>query len=126
MYEVRADLDAFLFLAQIASENNPMMLEMADPEKGTAGVHELGDHLIGLFQQELRQKRFNTFVMDPIAPDEMPEEIMNTTKLVLVPQYFVRNEYGFRLPRYIRRIKSESDVTYESRVKNYLLNMDDQ
>ena len=49
LYEVRADLDAYMFLAQIASENNPMMLEMADPERGSAGVYDLGDHLIGLF-----------------------------------------------------------------------------
>lgn len=54
MYEVRADLDAFSIMAQIAAENNPMMLEMADPMKGTNGVHALGDHLIGKFQNELR------------------------------------------------------------------------
>ena len=30
------------------------MLEMADPEKGTAGVIELGDHLIELWVSELR------------------------------------------------------------------------
>ena len=54
LYEVRADLDAFLLLAQIAKENNPMMLEMADPEAGTAGVHALGDHLMQLFKNELR------------------------------------------------------------------------
>ena len=73
----------------------------------------------------MRQKRFNTFITDPLQEGELPEEIMNTTKLILVAQYFVRNEFGFRLPRYIRRIKSESDVAYEVRVKNYLLNMDD-
>lgn len=46
---MRADLDAFLFMAQIAQENNPRMLEMADPELGTAGVNALGDHLINLW-----------------------------------------------------------------------------
>ena len=54
LYEVRADLDSFEILAQIAQENNPAMLEMADPEKGTAGVIELGDHLIDLWMSELR------------------------------------------------------------------------
>ena len=51
---------------------------------------------------------------------------MNTSKLILAAYYFQPNETGFKLPKYIRRLKSESDVTYETRVKNYLLNMDDK
>lgn len=54
LLEVRADIDAYLFLAQIAKENNPMMLEMADPERGSAGVHALADYLIGLWRSQLR------------------------------------------------------------------------
>lgn len=126
LFEVRADLDAFLFMAQIAQENNPMMLEMADPARGSAGVYALADHLINLFQQELRQKRFSTFVNEPLASGELPEEIMNSTKLVLVPDYFTNNESGFKLPRILKQLRTENDVTYETRIKNYLLNMDDK
>ena len=43
IYEVCADLDGFLFLAQIAQNNNLEMLEIADPERGTRGVFELSD-----------------------------------------------------------------------------------
>ena len=101
------------------------MLEMADPSRGSAGVHALADHLINLWQSELRQKRFQTFVTEKIASGELPEEIMNSTKLILPPLYFTRNDTGFKLPRMIKRLKKESDLTYEIRVKNYLLNMDD-
>ena len=55
----------------------------------------------------------------------MPEEIMNMTKLVLIPDYFVPNEDGFKLPKLLKRHKSELDVGYEMRVKNHLLNMSD-
>ena len=58
IYEIRGDLDGFLILAQMAQEDNPTMLEMADPETGAEGVEKLGDHLIQLFEQELRQRRF--------------------------------------------------------------------
>lgn len=50
---------------------------------------------------------------------------MNSTKLILVPLYFVRNDTGFKLPKMMKRIKQESDVTYETRIHNYLLNMAD-
>ena len=53
----------------------------------------------------------------------MPEEIMNMTKLVLSPEYFVPNEDGFKLPKILKRHKNELDVGYEMRVKNYLLNL---
>ena len=55
----------------------------------------------------------------------MPEEIMNMTKLVLIPDYFVPNEDGFKLPKLIKRHKTELDVGYEMRIKNHLLNMSD-
>ena len=42
-----------------------------------------------------------------------------------MPEYFVRNEYGFKLPKILKRSRTEADVGYELRVKNYLLNMDD-
>ena len=50
---------------------------------------------------------------------------MNSTKLILVPTYFTRNDAGFKLPRMCKQLKSESDIIYETRIKNYLLNMDD-
>ena len=34
IYEVRAALDVFMLMAQIAQEDNARMLEMADPERG--------------------------------------------------------------------------------------------
>lgn len=126
IYEVRADLDCFQILAQIAQEDNAEMLMMADPMKGVAGVHELGDFLIEKFINELRHRRTQTFIDDPLAEGEMPEEIQNFTKLVLVPEYFIRNESGFRLPPLLKRVKAESDVQYEMRVKNHLLKMSDQ
>lgn len=49
LYEVRASLDSYLILAQIAQEDNPQMLDMAHPVRGLTGIMELGDHLIGLF-----------------------------------------------------------------------------
>ena len=125
IYEVRAALDCFLLLAQIAQEDNPSMLMMADPEKGSAGTQELGNHLMDLFISELRHRRTQTFIDEPLTDGEMPEEIMNMTKLVLSPEYFVTNEEGFKLPKLLKRHKNEKDVGYEMRVKNYLLNMSD-
>ena len=57
IYEVRADLDCFQILAQIAQEDNAEMLMMADPMKGVAGVHELGNSLMEKFISELRHRR---------------------------------------------------------------------
>ena len=62
---------------------------------------------------------------EPISAGELPQEVMNSTKLILVPNYFVKNDSGFRLPRMCKQLKTENDVGYETRVKNYLLNMDD-
>lgn len=75
---------------------------------------------------ELRQKRFQTFIEEPLAQGELPEENMNSNKLLLVPDYFANNGSGFKLPRIMKRLKSESDVIYETRIHNYLLNMDDK
>ena len=55
---MRADLDAFMMLAQIARENNQLMLEMAEASMGPVGVYALAEHLMNLFKSELRQKRF--------------------------------------------------------------------
>lgn len=100
------------------------MLEMANPERGTPGVIALGDHLINLWQQELRQKRVQNFVDEPLQAGEMPEESRNDNKLILVPEYFT-SQSGIKLPKMLKRLNSESDVIYETRVHNYLLNMDD-
>jgi len=74
-------------LAQIARENNAMMVEMAAAYRGPKGVYELCDHLIGLFKQELRQKRFQSFDCDPLPPDEEPV-IIESVKLKMMPWYF--------------------------------------
>lgn len=50
---------------------------------------------------------------------------MNSTKLILVPSYFVKGDSNFKLPRMCKQLKNEGDVAYETRIKNYLLNMDD-
>lgn len=57
IFEVCADLDGFLFLAQIAQNNNLEMLQIADPERGTRGVRELADMLISQWNNELRMQR---------------------------------------------------------------------
>ena len=67
IYEVRAALDVFMLMAQIAQEDNARMLEMADPERGHEGIDELAEHLIRLFKQELQQRRFVTFLQDPLV-----------------------------------------------------------
>jgi len=54
----------------------------------------------------------------------MPEESRNDNKLILVPEYFT-SQSGIKLPKMLKRLNSESDVIYETRVHNYLLNMDD-
>ena len=48
---------------------------------------------------------------------------MNTTKLILAPEYFTNA--GYKLPKMLKRLRNETDVTYEMRIKNYLLNMGD-
>ena len=72
---MRADLDAFLFLAQIARTDNNAMLEMAAPNRGGKGTNELATCLMDQFKAELRQKRYETFDTEPLPPDEAPEEI---------------------------------------------------
>ena len=62
---------------------------------------------------------------EPIAAGELPQEVMNSTKLILVPSYFVKGDSNFKLPRMCKQLKNEGDVAYETRIKNYLLNMDD-
>ena len=101
------------------------MLMIADPMKGVAGIHELGNFLIEKFICELRHRRTQTFIDDPLEEGEMPEEIQNLTKLVLPPEYFIRNENGFRLPPLLKRVKAENDCHYEMRVKNHLIKMSD-
>jgi len=45
--------------------------------------------------------------------------------LRLLPCYFVRNESNVKLPKIMKRCRTETDVGYEMRIKNFLLNMDD-
>lgn len=63
--------------------------------------------------------------MEPLPAEEVPEEIEANT-LCLPTEYFQRNESGFKLPRILKRSRTESDIGYELRIKNYLLNMDDK
>ena len=42
-----------------------------------------------------------------------------------MPHYFVQNDSGVRLPKIMKRCRTETLVGYEIRIKNYLLNMDD-
>ena len=55
----------------------------------------------------------------------MPEEILNNTKLMLIPYYFQPNDSGYKLPKLWKRLKQESDDGFEKRIKNYMLNMSD-
>jgi len=98
---------------------------MADPLKGSKGVYELAEHLITEIKQEMKSRRLNQFILDPLQPDELPDEVSNTHQLILIPEYFQKNENGFRMPRIMKRVKTESDLAYETRIKNYMLNMDD-
>ena len=126
IYEIRGDLDAYLILGQIAQEDNQLQLEMADPEKGYDGIKELGDHLMQLFQNELRHKRISAFNFEEIAEGELPVEMAPSYKLILVNSYFAANDMGFRFPKLLKQFKAEGDVAYENRVKNYLLCMSEE
>lgn len=96
---------------------------MAHIDKGMEGIHELGNHLIELFQHELRHKRMSSFVMEPLADGEMPSEMAASFKLILVKSYFEVNDIGFKFPKLLKQFQAEDDVSYENRVKNYLLCM---
>lgn len=50
----------------------------------------------------------------------------NTFQLILIPEYFKSNDTGFRMPPIMKRVRSESDIAYETRLKNYLLNVDNK
>ena len=95
------------------------MLEMANPERGSLGVEDLADHLIRLFEHELRQKRYGSFNKEPLEDGELPEIIAAKYKLHLVKYYF-DNETGYKFPKLMKQLKSEDNPTYEARVKNYL------
>ncbi len=55
-----------------------MLLEIADPMKGSKGVYELGDHLIMKVKEELKNKRLSQMRDDPLVEGEEPEELANT------------------------------------------------
>ena len=99
---------------------------MADPEKGYEGIKELGNHLMQLFQNELRHKRISAFNFEEIAEGELPVEMAPSYKLILVNSYFAANDMGFRFPKLLKQFKAEGDVAYENRVKNYLLCMSEE
>ena len=102
IYQIRGDLDSFLILGQIAQEDNPKQLEMAAPENGFEGIKALGDHLIELFQHELRHKRISEFIMEPLAEGELPSEMAASFKLILVKSYFLPNDIGFKFPKLLK------------------------
>jgi len=81
------------------------MLEMADPEYGSRGVRNLADFLITAFQQELRMQRFSKFNNEPIQPGEMPAEIFNSSKLIMIPEYFQVNDNGYKMPKLWKRLR---------------------
>ena len=103
IYEIRGDLDSFLILGQIAQEDNPTQLEMADVDKGMEGIKELGNHLIELFQHELRHKRIQCFNFDPLEAGELPSEMAAAFKLILVKSYFDANDIGFKFPKLLKQ-----------------------
>ena len=85
----------------MAQEDNSTMLFMADPENGSSGVEDLGNHLMNLFEQELRQKRVQCFITEPLEEGELPEVIACKYKLVLVKSYF-DNQEGYTFPRIMK------------------------
>jgi len=99
---------------------------MADPEKGLEGIKELGNHLMELYQHELRHKRISCFNFEPLAEGEMPSEMAAAFKLILPKSYFAHNDIGFKFPKLLKQFQAEDDVTYENRVKNYLLCMSEE
>jgi len=78
---------------------------MAVEDKGFDGIKELGDHLIELWGQEIRHKRMNEFITEPLSEFELPEEILPAFKLVLVSSYFEDNGIGFRFPKLLKQFK---------------------
>ena len=56
----------------------------------------------------------------------MPEPVANSTKLILVPSYFVNNETGYKLPKIFKRHTSETELIYKVRVKNMLLRINNE
>lgn len=99
---------------------------MADAEKGYDGIKELGNNLIELWGHEIRHKRMQEFILDPLAADEIPEEMAPSHKLILVKSYFDNNDTGYKFPKLLKQFKAEDDVQYEGRVKNYLLCMSEE
>ena len=75
---------------------------MAAPENGFEGIKALGDHLIELFQHELRHKRISEFIMEPLAEGELPSEMAASFKLILVKSYFLPNDIGFKFPKLLK------------------------
>ena len=78
---------------------------MAAEDKGKDGITELGNHLIELWGQEIRHKRMNEFISEPLKEFEVPEEILASFKLVLVNAYFQANDIGFRFPKLLKQFK---------------------
>ena len=86
---------------------------MAHPDKGVNGVKELGDHLIQLFQNELKYKRVQAFILDPLAEGEEPQEMAAAFKLILPNSYFAANDFGFKFPKLLKQLKAEDDAYYD-------------
>jgi len=47
------------------------------------------------------------------------------TKLVLISQYFESVTSDYKVPKLLKRHRTETDLIYELRVKNYLVRMND-
>ena len=99
---------------------------MADPNRGSNGVYELGYLLQNLFLNQLRPYRTQHFNSNKISRGELPQQVENMTKLVLIPQYFENVSSDYKVPKLLKRHRTETDLIYELRVKNYLLRMNDR
>ena len=61
-----------------------------------------------------------------MAEGEFPTEMAASFKLILVKEYFLPNDIGFKFPKLLKQFQAEGDVAYENRVKNYLICMSDE
>ena len=106
-------------------KNEKLVPELGKTVLTGQSPEELGEHLISLFEGELRAKRIAAFNALPIEEGELPQEIPPEYKLVLVQSYFEGTGDKIRFPKLLKQLKTEDDMAYEARVKNYLLCLDD-
>jgi len=110
------------FLVLIADIDDDKLIELGEQDADNDRAHSLCDYLIDAFMAELLGKRVQTFDMEPLPEDEMPEEAYIHTKLTIVDDYFTDDSgIGFKFPPMLKQLPREADTTYEARIKNYLL-----